>query len=76
MLAEREKLGRGGENGKKSKKSPKDWKKTVKGLKKMIAALKKKVPSDDSSGNENDATEPTSNAGNSFGGRAEKARKK
>ncbi len=76
VLAEREKLGRGGKNGKKSKKSPKDWKKTVKGLKKTIAALKKKVPSDDSSGNESDATEPTSNAGNSFGGRAEKARKK
>ncbi len=39
LLTECEKLGRGRKNGKKSKKSPKDWKKTVKGLKKMIAQL-------------------------------------
>ena len=46
----------------------------MKGLKKQIAALKRKVPGGDSS--DESVDEPTNNAGNSFGGRAEKAAKK
>ena len=78
VLSERERLGKGQNknDGKanKSGKSEKNWKKTVKGLKKQIAALKRKVPGGDSS--DESVDEPTNNAGNSFGGRAEKAAKK
>ncbi len=75
-IAERKKLGKFGKNSGKSKKGQKDWKRTVKGLKKFIAALKKKVPSVELLGDESEATEPTSNARNSFGGRAEKVTKR
>ncbi len=75
MLVELETLSKDVKKGEKSKKSPKEWKKTMNGLKKTIVALKKKVPSDDSSGNESNANKPTSNARNSFGGRAKKATK-
>lgn len=77
VLAERDKLGKGGKSAGKAKKESKDWKKAVKGLKKQIAALKKKVPTEESSDEEDGGGNgPSNNAGNSFGGRAEKAKKK
>jgi hypothetical protein len=74
-LAERDKQGKGPskntQSGDKSGKSGKRWKKTVHKLRKKIAALKRKPTGDASSEDDNDA--PQNNAGNSFGGRSEKA---
>jgi hypothetical protein len=75
VLAERDKQGKGPskntQSGDKSGKSGKRWKKTVHKLRKKIAALKRKPTGDASSEDDNDA--PQNNAGNSFGGRSEKA---
>jgi hypothetical protein len=79
VIAERERLEKGGKSGTKSKKKHKDWKKTVKGLKKKISALKRKVKDGGSSEDEsveNALDEPKNDAGNAFGGRSEKAAKK
>ena len=75
VLAERDRLGVKGKSEGKSKKSPKEWKKTVKGLKKKIAAMKRKNSGEESS-DEDEEKEPKNDAGNSFGGRAEKSKKK
>ena len=75
VLAERDKQGKPPSKGNKSGKSNKTWKKQVKGLKKKIAALKRKVPGSDES-DDDTVDEPTNDAGNSFGGRSEKAKKK
>ena len=77
VLAERDRLGGKSKSEGKSKKTQKNWKKQVKGLKKTIAALKRKIPGEDSSDEDPDTTtEVTNDAGNAFGGRSEKARKK
>jgi len=79
VLAERERLGIGGKRGKadgKQQKSEKNWKKTVKGLKKTIAALKRKTSGTEASDDDEIKEEPRDDAGNAFGGRAEKASKR
>ena len=76
VLSERERLGKGGKNEGNSKKGPKDWKKQVKGLKKKIAALKRKTSGGDSSDEEEKDESVSNNAGNAFGGRAEKSKNK
>lgn len=53
--------------------------KTVKSLKKQVSALKKRsnaTPSDDSSSGSDEKDEPMNDAGNAFGGRAGKKKKK
>ena len=76
VLAEREKQGQVSKSDNKGKKSN-GWKKQVKGLKKQIAALKRKIPGGESSDEEKESESgPTNDAGNAFGGRAEKAKKK
>jgi hypothetical protein len=78
VLAERDKQGKTPSKGaNKASKATKTWKKQVKGLKKKIAALKRKVPGGvDDSDDDTTSDDPTNDAGNSFGGRSEKANKK
>ena len=76
VLSERERLGKGSKADGNSKKGQKDWKKQVKGLKKKIAALKRKSSSGDSSDDEEKSENVTNDAGNAFGGRAEKSKNK
>ncbi len=74
VLAEQDRLGMKGKSDGNSKKSEKKWKKQVKGLMKDVAALKMKAPNGDLS--DESSVEPTHDAGNAFGGRSEKAKKK
>ena len=77
VLAERDKQGKTpSKNGAKSGKSTKNWKRQVKGLKKKIAALKRKAPDSGDESDDDGSSDPTNDAGNSFGGRSEKAKKK
>ena len=48
----------------------------MKGLKKKIAALKRKAPDSGDESDDDGSSDPTNDAGNSFGGRSEKAKKK
>lgn len=77
VLAERNKQGQTPtKSSNKSGKTTATWKKQVKGLKKKIAALKRKVPGASDESDDDTTDEPNNDAGNSFGGRSEKANKK
>jgi hypothetical protein len=91
VMAERQKPGKGNKNNnhdksdKNNSKSGKDnnkgtskqWKNKVRSLKRKIASIRKKNAKDETSDNDSDdSSEPKGNAGNAFGGRAEKAKKK
>ena len=76
VLAERDKQGKTtSKHSAKSGKTTKNWKRQVKGLKKKIAALKRKTVDGSVDSDDDGSTDPTNDAGNSFGGRSEKAKK-
>ena len=86
VMAERQKPGKGNKatnndkvddkGGKaNNKKNPKQWKNKIRSLKRKIASIRKNAQGDASDDESDDTLEPKNNAGNAFGGRAEKAKK-